>query len=524
VALGAKFAGAAVAVVAAAAPAVAAADTIYTVAGDGTRAPAAGVTATDLRLLAGTGLASPAGGGFLLGTNGLVTVGPDGVVGGLVPGGATLSGIQSLAPTADGGAFLVNSQGRLVRREADGSLRRIAGVRDATDVSVAPDGSALVAQPLAHRVQRVAADGTVTTVAGSAASGFAGDGGPATAARLDSPRGVAALADGGFVIADTGNGRLRRVAPDGRIDTVAGTGAAGHRGDGGPATAATLDSPADVAVAADGSVLVADNDGSRDRGRVRRLTLGGTIATIAGGSRARAYAYRLSTSHPTDALDSDGIEATDAGLPSIGQVTATDEGGVLLSTFPKVRYVAPAATSRLAVGITSTELGRRGGTLTFTASRAARVEVTLSRNGRTVATESADAVAGTNTVALRSLVPGAPHRVVVAATGEAGERATDAASNLFPGRRLTRKVVKAVATDAVFEIPGDGGETDKAKCPRRVRGARANCRVLGSVDGSPFRCVFVVSVTVGRDGQVYRQDRSCRSGRPLGARVAPYPS
>ena len=70
-------------------------------------------------------------------------------------------------------------------------------------------------------------------------SGYSGDGGPATAAQLSNPHNVVEQSDGGILIADTTNARIRRVAPNGVITTVAGTGVDGFGGDGGPATART---------------------------------------------------------------------------------------------------------------------------------------------------------------------------------------------------------------------------------------------------------------------------------------------
>ena len=111
--------------------------------------------------------------------------------------------------------------------------------------------------------------------------GFAGDGGPAVAAQLDGSQGVAIAADGSTLIADTRNSAVRRVAPNGIITTIAGTTTPGFSGDGGPATAAELDSPTDVAVLADGSVLVSDTGNNR----VRRIAPDGTIITVAGSTR-----------------------------------------------------------------------------------------------------------------------------------------------------------------------------------------------------------------------------------------------
>src|SRR3954453_7234080 len=85
-----------------------------------------------------------------------------------------------------------------------------------------------------------------------------GDGGPATAAGLLRPGGLAVDPRLGIFVADTANDAIRRVTPDGVIPTVAGLGAAGFGGDGGPAIAAQLNAPADVAVGSDGSYVIAD--------------------------------------------------------------------------------------------------------------------------------------------------------------------------------------------------------------------------------------------------------------------------
>src|SRR5438552_14859020 len=104
-----------------------------------------------------------------------------------------------------------------------------------------------------------AATNNIFTVAGTLTmSGSTGDGGLATVAKLNSPAGVAATADGGYLIADTGNHAIRRVSPAGTITTAAGTlTVSGSTGDGGPATAAKLAFPAGVAATADGGHLIA---------------------------------------------------------------------------------------------------------------------------------------------------------------------------------------------------------------------------------------------------------------------------
>src|SRR5437763_12876455 len=98
----------------------------------------------------------------------------------------------------------------------------------------------------------VAATNDIFTVAGNGVRGSSGDGGLATNAQLNSPRAVAATANGGYLIADPVAQRVRRVSPAGRITTVAGTGVGGFSGDGGPATSAQLGTPIGVAATSDG--------------------------------------------------------------------------------------------------------------------------------------------------------------------------------------------------------------------------------------------------------------------------------
>ena len=104
-------------------------------------------------------------------------------------------------------------------------------------MSAASDGGFLIADKENNRIRRVAPDGTISTVAGTGSEGYNGDGMAATGAKLKKPEGVMALPDGGFLIADTGNRRIRRVTPLETIETVAGNGSCGYAGDSGDATA-----------------------------------------------------------------------------------------------------------------------------------------------------------------------------------------------------------------------------------------------------------------------------------------------
>jgi trimeric autotransporter adhesin len=134
------------------------------------------------------------------------------------------------------------------------------------------------------RVRKVAPDGTIRTVAGTGATGFSGDGGQATAAQLSWPISLAIDGGGSLYIADQYNFRIRKVTPDGIITTVAGIGDnqfpgnGGYSGDGGPATLARLGSPTGVALDKKGNLYIADEGNSR----VRIVTADGIIRTFVG--------------------------------------------------------------------------------------------------------------------------------------------------------------------------------------------------------------------------------------------------
>ena len=148
--------------------------------------------------------------------------------------------------------------------------------------------------------------------------GFRGDGGPATNASLWFPEDVAAAKDGTFYIADSGNSRIRRVTPDGVISTVAGTGSCGFSGDGGPAVEAQICRSRYIALSPAGELYISDLS------RIRKVDLAGTITTIAGND--------------TFGFSGDGGLATEASLePS--DVAVDGDGNVYMSTINRVRRV-----------------------------------------------------------------------------------------------------------------------------------------------------------------------------------------
>jgi hypothetical protein len=167
--------------------------------------------------------------------------------------------------------------------------------------------------------------GTITTVAGTGANGFSGDGGPATKARLAFPFNVVVDALGNVLIADTDNNRVRKVSPSGIISTVAGTGKVGFSGDGGPATEARLN-PWTLALDGAGNLFIGDSGNLR----VRKVSTDGLITTFAGSGKA--------------GFSGDGGPATEASFSEVN-VGAVDAAGNLFiadGNNHRIRKVSPA--------------------------------------------------------------------------------------------------------------------------------------------------------------------------------------
>jgi DNA-binding CsgD family transcriptional regulator/sugar lactone lactonase YvrE len=144
-------------------------------------------------------------------------------------------------------------------------------------------GNLYIADTIDNRIRRVDTRGQITTVAGTGAAGFSGDGGASTAAQLNAPEGIAIGPDGSLFIADTANERIRRVDPNsGVISTIAGNGQEGYGGDGRKGTSAELDVPLGLAVDLRGNLYIADSGNNR----VRKVDVAGTITTVAGNGIA----------------------------------------------------------------------------------------------------------------------------------------------------------------------------------------------------------------------------------------------
>jgi sugar lactone lactonase YvrE len=228
-----------------------------------------------------------------VGTDGIITT-VSGTVGLREPSGA--------AADASGNAFGISAWATIVKISSGGDVAEVPGTgfgcgKWPTTLQCVPAGAAIdlagnlyIADSGHCRIQKLGIDGSIVTIAGDARSdprGFAyscgknATSGPATSAALGWPNGVAVDAAGNVYIADTENNLIRKVDPMGMISTMAGTGAPGYAGDGGPATSAQLNRPYGVTLDLSGNLYIADTDNFR----IRKVSADGIITTVAGNGR-----------------------------------------------------------------------------------------------------------------------------------------------------------------------------------------------------------------------------------------------
>jgi len=238
------------------------------------------------------------------------TLAGTGIAGYSGDGGAATSALlknpEGLTVASNGDVYFTDTDNNVVRRVAfatgiittvagngspgatgDGGPATSARLKAPEDVFVTTGGDLYIADTGNHEIRKVAAaTGIITTVAGNGSPGSSGDLGAATAARLNSPRGIAVASNGDFYIGDRSNNKIRKViALTGIITTYAGTGTAGYSGDGAPAIAARLNRPQGIHLASNGDLYIADALNSA----IRKVAAGTSIITTYAGTGTAGF-------------------------------------------------------------------------------------------------------------------------------------------------------------------------------------------------------------------------------------------
>jgi uncharacterized repeat protein (TIGR03803 family) len=250
---------------------------------------------------------------------------------------AALNGPRGVAVDTAGNLFIADMLNNRIRKvDANGIITTVAGngtgsyagdggaatnaeLWEPTAVAVDTKGNLFIVDQ-GTLIRKVDVNGIITTVAGTPLTwGYAGDGGPATAAQLNEPYGVAVDANDNIFIADTDNNRIRRLNTNGIITTVAGNGNGGYSGDGGTATAAELNGPFGVAVDAAGNLLIGDTDNNC----IRRVGTNGIITTVVGNG--------------TGSYAGDGGAATNAKLNQPTGIAVSATGDLFIADYGNLR-------------------------------------------------------------------------------------------------------------------------------------------------------------------------------------------
>jgi sugar lactone lactonase YvrE len=226
--------------------------------------------------------------------------------------------------------FVVGGKPGMERFAGDGRSALQAKLNFPSAVAVSSAGDLYIADTMNHRVRKVdSKTETITTIAGTGQPRYGGDGGPGGAAALHEP--TALVVHGDYLyIADQSNNRVRRVELDsGRIVTVAGTGEAGYSGDGVPATDAALAGPSGLALAADGTLYIADTF----KGRIRAVhALTGVIRTVVGDGGEYRY-------HGANDISSSVSRPYGIALDPAGRILITDSDSHLIRRWDRKRGI-----------------------------------------------------------------------------------------------------------------------------------------------------------------------------------------
>ena len=379
---------------------------------------------------------------------------------------ASLAAPTGVALDAAGNLYIADQSNQRIRKvDAGGTITTVAGngtpgfagdngaataarLGSPTGVAVDAAGNLYIADLNNQRIRKVDAGGTITTVAGNGTGGFSGDNGSATAASLRSPAGVAVDAAGNLYIADQGNQRIRKVDAGGTISTVAGNGTAGYSGDNGPATAASLSSPYSVAVDAAGNLYIADLNNQR----IRKVDAGGTISTVAGNG-TRGFAGDNGAATAASLANPYGVAVDAAGNLYIAdtlnlRMRKVDAGGTITT-------VAGNGTGGFSGDNGAATVARLGSPTGVAVDAAGNLYIALQsyqRIRKVDAGGTITTVAGNGTAGFSGDNGAA---TAASLSGPAGV-AVDAAGNLYIADRTNQRIRKVDAGGTITTVAGNG--------------------------------------------------------------------
>jgi hypothetical protein len=407
---------------------------------------------------------------------------------------AAFAALPLLAPpAADADVVLTRAGTGTAGAIGDGSLAAGAQLSGPRGVARLADGSVLIADTGNNKIRKIATDGTIVTVAGSGVAGSAGDTGPALLAQLNGPRDVAVAPDGvSYFIAETGGNRVRLVDASGVITTFAGTGSAGASGDGSAAALATLSGPSGLSVTPGGGLLIADTTNNKVR-----LVSGGTISTVAGTGTASSTgdgspALLATTNAPQDvsAIAAGGFLIADTTGNRIRRV---DTGGTITT-------VAGTGTACATAGALCGDYGPAG---LATLNAPASVTADASGNGYLIADTGSNRVrrvSGTGTI-----------------TTMVGSGAACATSTLLCGDAGPAALASLNAPRAAIDLP-DGSLLVADSGTNRVRARIGNQAGPAGATGLPGTNGF--DGAAGAEGTEGTAGLDGKSGKDGGAGAA----